>query len=55
MNEPYTYKSGKLYLKISANEGVDVYINAGTNLTNASQVIVPNNGTATVDKWYEID
>ena len=55
MNEPHAYKSGKLFLKISSMKGVNVYINGGTDFKNASQVLVPNNGTVTVDKWYSID
>lgn len=55
MNKPYTYKSGKLFLKISAMEGCNVYINGGTDLKNASETLVPGNGSVTVDKWYEID
>ena len=55
MNEPHTYKSGKLFIRFTTIQGVNIYMNAGSDYKNASEVLVPNNGTVTVNKWYKID
>jgi hypothetical protein len=55
MNEPYTYKSGKLFLKVSRMNGVKIYVNGGSDIRNASEVVVKNNASAVLEEWYEID
>ena len=55
MNEPYVYKSGVLFLKISRMKGVSIYINGGSDIRNTPETFVEGNETVTVDKWYQID
>ena len=52
-----TYNQGaKVYLKFTQIEdGVDVYINAGSDVRNASMTLVNNNSTVEVNRQFDID
>jgi hypothetical protein len=55
-NQPYYFKSGNVKVIFTKIEtGVDVYINAGSDVRNMSKVIVPNNASVSVGKEYLID
>ena len=57
MNPTLTYNPGaKVFLKFTEKEeGVDLYINAGSDVNNASITLVNNNNWVEVDRLFEID
>lgn len=55
-NPTYYYSSGKVFIEFkTAEEGVELYLNAGGNVTNSSMAMVEYNRTVELNKKYEID
>ena len=46
----HVYESGTIYIRFHKLEQMEAYINAGTGVSNATEVLVPNNGTVTIYK-----
>lgn len=51
----FTFKSGKVIIRFNKISDNKIYINAGSGVNNASQVVVPDNGTVTLNTEYEVD
>ena len=51
----HTFKSGSLFLRFNKISDNEIYVNAGSGVGNASQVVVENNGTVTQYEEYQID
>jgi len=55
-NPLYTYKKGKVLIRFKRiDDGVDVYLNSGSDARNMTGVVVPKNNTVTVGTEYSID
>jgi prefoldin subunit 5 len=55
-NQPYYFLNGKVKIKFTKIEsGVDVYLNAGSDVRNMTEVVVKKNATVTVGTEYSID
>ena len=56
MNPTYYYTNGNVKIKFTTIEkGIDVYLNAGSDVRNMSKAIVQYNRTVTLNKEYSID
>ena len=51
----HSFKSGSLVLRFNQISENEIFINAGTSVSNASETIIPNNGTVERYKEYSID
>ena len=55
-NPTLYYLSGKVYIKFTKiEEGVKIYLNAGSDVRNMTKSFVAYNGTVKVGEQYEID
>ena len=51
----FTFKSGSLIIRFNKISDNEIYINAGSGVNNATQVVVPNNGTVSLNTEYAVD